>query len=222
MPRRKVAAALFWLLALGSYFYYSATHHLTPLETGKLIAEFVRTSAYGPWIFVLLYTFRPLFLFSAALLTIAAGAVFGAVKGLIYSVIGSNLGATLAFFIGRFFGEGLWETVNSESRLQRYSQRMREHSFETVFLMRLLFLPYDLVNYLAGILGINYWSFLAATVLGSIPGTLSFVLFGASSGLSSGKPHFDPRVLAASIAIFLLSLAVSKILGRRSPSEDKE
>ena len=46
--------------------------------------------------------------------------------------------------------------------------------------MRLLFLPYDLVNYVCGALRITWSSFLLATALGSLPGTVSFVLLGAS------------------------------------------
>lgn len=49
------------------------------------------------------------------------------------------------------------------------------NSFETVLIMRFIFLPYDLVNYLAGILRIDLKAFILATLLGSIPGTIAFV-----------------------------------------------
>ncbi len=212
---QRVLGGLFWAATIGAYIIYTREHDLSALETLKRLATFVRESSYGPLIFIVLYTVRPIFLFSAALLTIGAGALFGPVWGMVYSVVGANLGATLAFFLGRFFGEGLLDTDAGDTKLGPYIKRMRERSFETVFLMRLLFLPYDLVNYLAGILKVNFWAFLTATVLGSIPGTISFVLFGASSGLDSGTPKFDWRILAASIAIFLLSIAVSKLLRRR-------
>ncbi len=92
---------------------------------------------------------------------------------------------------------------------------MRANSFETVFIMRLIFLPYDLVNYLAGLLRINFISFITATALGALAGTISFALFGASTGLSEGTPSFDWRVLAASVAIFVLSLFISRLVKRR-------
>ena len=44
--------------------------------------------------------------------------------------------------------------------------------------MRLVYVPYDLVNYLAGFLRIGWMPFILATALGSLPDTLSFVLFG--------------------------------------------
>ncbi len=217
---QKMLAGAFWAALFVFYLLYSRQHNLGPLQAVKELAGFVRSSAYGPLIFVVLYTLRPIFLFSAALLTVGAGALFGPVWGVIYSIIGSNLGASLAYFIGRFFGDGLVDTENQESFLGKYSKRMRKRSFETVFLMRLLFLPYDLVNYLSGILRIHFGAFLLATALGSIPGTISFTLFGASSGLDSGSPKFDWRILAASVGIFVLSLAVSKWLRRREEERD--
>ena len=217
---QKVLGGLFWAAAVAFYLYYMRQNDLSPLQALKEIGDFIRSSHYGPLLFIILYTLRPLFLFSAALLTIGAGALFGPIWGLIYSVVGSNLGASVAFFLGRFFGEGLLGEDADKGRLGPYIKRMRERSFETVFLMRLLFLPYDLVNYLAGILRVNFWSFLTATVLGSIPGTISFVLFGASSGLDSGKPEFDWRILAASVAIFLISIGVSKFLRRREGEQE--
>jgi uncharacterized membrane protein YdjX (TVP38/TMEM64 family) len=217
---QKTTGGLFWAAAVVAYLFYMKQNDLSPLQALKEIADFVRSSNYGPVVFIALYTLRPIFLFSAALLTIGAGALFGPFWGMVYSVIGSNMGASVAFFLGRFFGEGLLDTDTEDTRLGPYIKRMRVRSFETVFLMRLLFLPYDLVNYLAGILKINYWSFLTATVLGSIPGTISFVLFGASSGLDSGKPQFDWRILAASVAIFLISIGISKFLRRRDGEDE--
>lgn len=215
---QKILGGVFWAVAIACYLYYIRSEDLSPLQALKRIVEFVRSSEYGPVIFIGIYTLRPIFLFSAALLTIGAGALYGPVWGMIYSVVGSNLGASVAFAIGRFFGQGMLDTDSEETRLGPYIKRMRERSFETVFLMRLLFLPYDLVNYLAGILRISFGAFLSATILGSIPGTVSFVLFGASSGLDSGKPDFDWRILAASILIFIISIWTSRKLREREES----
>ena len=103
----------------------------------------------------------------------------------------------------------------SNQNLQGYFDRMRKNSFETIFFMRLVFLPYDLVNYAAGFLKIRYLPFILATILGSLPGTVSFVLFGASSGLDKGTPNFDWRIFAVSVLIFVASLLISRLLKRR-------
>lgn len=214
---QKTAALTFWMLVLLAYGIYSYQQGLSPWQTMRQLGEFLVSSPWGPAIFIAVYLVRPIFLFSAAVLTIGAGAFFGPIWGFIYSVLGSNASAAVAYAIGHFLGQDMIEESSSEeSKTKYWVGRLRESSFETVFLMRLAFLPYDLVNYTAGFLRIRFLPFLAATVLGSLPGTLSFVLFGASSGLSSGTPKFDWRVLAASVAIFLVSIAISKIVKRRA------
>lgn len=212
---QKLLAGFFWVLALLAYFLYTSQNNLTPLDTLRQLIAFVSESFWGPLIFITLYILRPIFLFSAGLLTIASGVLFGPVFGVIYTVIGSNIGASVAYLIGRFFGDGLIDIKESEKGLGSYVKRMRASSFETIFIMRLIFLPYDLVNYLAGLLRINFLAFIGATALGALPGTISFALFGASSGLSEGTPSFDWRVLAASVAIFVLSLVISRLVKRR-------
>jgi uncharacterized membrane protein YdjX (TVP38/TMEM64 family) len=156
------------------------------------------------------------------LLTLAGGFLFGPVWGIIYTVIGANLSATVAFFVGRYFGQGVLDDENADSFMQRYARRMRENSFETVLIMRFIFLPYDLVNYLAGFLRIGYWSFLLATILGSIPGTIAFVLLGATLApneiatlfLTGELPSLDWRPLALSLVMFVVSIALSRYFKR--------
>ncbi|MDQ3397303.1 MAG: VTT domain-containing protein [Deinococcota bacterium] len=211
---QKIVPLLLWLALLATYLVYAFQHELSPLEAVRALAGFMAQSPYGPLLFILAYTLRPLLLFSAALLTVAAGFLFGPLWGVVYTLVGSNLGATLAYGIGTFFGKELLQ--EGEGRLTRYLEGMRHHAFETVLVMRFLFLPYDLVNYAAGFLRVNYAAFLLATILGSLPGTLAFVLFGASSeGVLEGAPQVRPWVLLASAAIFVASLALSKLIRRR-------
>ena len=83
--------------------------------------------------------------------------------------------------------------------------------------MRLLFLPFDLVNYGCGALGVQRRPFLLATALGSLPGTVSFVLLGASlDRLDKGIDGLDRGALVASIALIVGSLILSLALRRRT------
>jgi uncharacterized membrane protein YdjX (TVP38/TMEM64 family) len=191
----------------------------------------MQQSAYGPLIYILVYALRPLVLFSALILTLAGGYLFGPVLGIVFVILGSNAGASLAYIIGRFFGgddllkqpEDSKDKDNAEQGfVARWLQPLRDNSFETVLIMRFLFLPYDLVNYLAGFLKINYVAFLLATILGSLPGTLAFTLAGASieGDFTGGVPSLNPRVLVASVVIFVASLAFSRFLKMRRARQD--
>lgn len=226
------------LVAFGLWIVLAAAFTWYVNSTGKGLAGSVldliylmQVSAFGPLIYILVYALRPLTLFSALLLTVSGGFLFGPVWGVVYTVIGANLSATIAYFIGRYFGNGTLDTKGSDGTIQRYANRMRDNSFETILIMRFIFLPYDLINYLAGFLRIHYGAFILATILGSIPGTISFVLLGASASASdiealflNGEiPSLDWRVLAASVIIFVVSLALSQYFKRRekkAPAND--
>ena len=225
---QKLVAFALWIVLAALFTWYVNT-------TGKGLAGSVldliymmQISAIGPLIYIVVYALRPLTFFSALVLTVSGGFLFGPFWGLIYTIIGANLSATVAYFIGRYFGSGTLDTESSDGLIQRYANRMRDNSFETILIMRFIFLPYDLVNYLAGFLHIHYWAFIFATILGSIPGTISFVLLGASASaqdvenlfLKGELPSLDWRVLAASVVIFVVSLALSQYFKRREKKEE--
>jgi uncharacterized membrane protein YdjX (TVP38/TMEM64 family) len=129
----------------------------------------------------------------------------------------------VAYLAGRYFGRGMLPEGTAGGFLQNYANRMRNNSFETILIMRLIFLPYDLVNYLAGFLHIDWKAFLLATAAGSIPATISVVLVGAAASsaeieaffLSGELPSLDLRVLAISLLMFVVSLAFSRYFKRR-------
>ena len=99
----------------------------------------------------------------------------------------------------------------------RYVERMRANGFEAVLITRFFFPPFDPVNYLAGFLSVGWKPFILATVLGSLPGTLSFVLLGASIDMdfAGGTPAFNPWIVSISGILLVGSLLLSRYLKRR-------
>jgi uncharacterized membrane protein YdjX (TVP38/TMEM64 family) len=218
---QKLVALLFWAALIGGYAWYAWSRSLSPLEVAERLVGVLRGPA-GPLIYIGVYLARPLVLFSATVLTVVGGIVFGPVLGVIYTVIGANGSALVAYLVGRFFGnEQLGE--GGAGILAKYVTRLRENSFLTVMTLRFLFVPYDLVNYLAGFLRINWRAFLLATALGSLPGTLAFVLFGASfqGDLAAAEFKFDWRAFAASAVIFAFSIGLSRYFKRREAGGDQ-
>lgn len=218
---QRLAALGFWLSVLLLYVVYSRQSAQGPVEIANRVVSLLRGSAWGPLLYILIYLVRPLFLFSAALLTVASGLLFGPVWGLLYTTIGSNGSSLVAYVIGQYFGEGLLASEEQGGRLLRYTDRLRALPFETVLTMRFLFFPYDLVSYLAGFLRIDWRPFLLATALGSIPGSIAFVLFGASieGDLIQGTPSLNLTTLAASALLFLVSLSLSRYVRRREATQ---
>jgi uncharacterized membrane protein YdjX (TVP38/TMEM64 family) len=220
----KLVALAFWLALIGGYWWYASANELAPVESLQLLATFLTDSLLGGLAYAVIYVLRPLIFFPATLLTLLGGFLFGPVWGVIYVVIGSNGSALAAYFVARFFGQDLLqEQAGSQGFINRYAQRLRDNSFETVLLMRLIFLPYDLVHYVAGFLRIDWRAFILATAIGSIPGTISFVLLGSSFGtldeLAAGQVQLNPWALGLSVVLIVGSLIVSRLLRRRGALE---
>lgn len=215
---QKLAALAFWLVVVGGYYLYARANDLTANTAVSQLVTFMTGSLYGPLIYVAVYALRPLLFFPATIITLLGGFLFGPI-GILYTVVAANTSAMVAYLVGYFFGQGILEGSDDDNFIQRYAQQMRQNSFETVLIMRLIFLPYDLVNYAAGFLRIRWLPFLLATAIGSIPGTVSIVLLGTSFGtvdeLLQGKIEFNPISLAISVALILVSIAISRAVKQR-------
>jgi uncharacterized membrane protein YdjX (TVP38/TMEM64 family) len=183
----------------------------------QVLINFVSESPYGFPIYILVYMTRPVFLFPATLVTMAATYLYGPVRGIAYALVASNLSTMVAFLIGRFFGTSFLQNMEKNALISRYADRLRSESFQTTLILRFLFLPYDLVSYFSGFLNINLRWFMLATVLGSIPGTISFGMLGASiqGDFASHSVSLDPSALAASAAMFAFSIGMYRLVRRR-------
>ncbi len=219
---QKLLAAAIWLVIAGSILGYATFTGRSPTEIIADLLDLLRTPI-GPLLYILIYTLRPLAFFSALVVTLLGGAIWGPVWGTLFVVIGANLSASVAYVFGRVFGQGVLpeEQHASDTLINQYARRMRRNAFMTVLIMRLVFLPYDLVNYLAGFLRISYQQFITATILGSLPGTLTFVLAGASLNIDDiiagrfGVAAINPWSLLASVVLFVSGIAVSRLLRQR-------
>jgi uncharacterized membrane protein YdjX (TVP38/TMEM64 family) len=215
---QKLIGFVFWLVLIVGYWWYSRQNQLSPGQAIQQLFDLSTISLYGPLIYILAYAIRPLTFVPSALLSVAAGYLFGPIIGVIYGVIGSNASAIVAYLVGRYFGQGLLESKQTSNIIQRYADRLRRNGFEILLTMRFLFLPYDLISYLSGFLRIDWKVYALATALGGLPGMMSFVFFGASIEGAFGfgqKPDFNPWVLGASAALFIVSLGLARYFKRR-------
>lgn len=209
-----------WAALLGGYLWAVVTTGRTPIDVLRELVAFLVDHPLGPVLYALACAVRPLFVFSSSVLTIGAGYLYGPALGLLVATVGHNAGAALAYGLAVAFGADLAGRALAHPRLRGIAGRLRRNAFAAVLTLRLVLTPYDAVNYLAGALRLPPRAFLAATLLGSLPGALAFLLFGASIGdlsvLADGRwPSVDPWTLAASAALFAVTLAVSRAIRRR-------
>lgn len=213
---QRIVVAAAWLALVGGIALWAALEGLSPAQAATELVDALEGSAWGPVVFVAVYLVRPLILFSAAILTVAGGFLYGPVLGVVLVVIASTGSAMVAYGLARWLGGGFLSDPAATGRLDRWAGRVRERSFQTVIVMRLLYLPFDLVSYLAGAIRVRPLPFLAGTVIGSAPATVAFVLFGASlESFDGGVPSIDAPVLVASVVLLVAGLAAAEVLRRR-------
>jgi len=183
----------------------------------QTLINFVSKSPYGFPLYVLVYMIRPIFLFPATLVTMTATYLYGPVQGIAYALVASNLSSMIAYFIGKFFGGGFLQNINEKNIVGKYAARLRADGFQTTLILRFLFLPYDLVSYFSGFLHIDLGWFMLATILGSIPGTISFGMLGASieGDFAAQSVKLDPLSLVVSAAMFAVSIGMYRLVRKR-------
>lgn len=166
-------------------------------------------------IYIILYTFRPLILFPASLLTIASGLIFGPWLGILFTIIGENASANFAFRIARWLGRS-WIDEREQGRLKRWDQKIRENAIASVLIMRLIYLPFDAVNYGCGLTSMSQRDFFLGTLFGIMPGLVSFVLLG---GVGAAGVENRIWVFGGACFFFVLGLVIARLLRRSAPEE---
>jgi uncharacterized membrane protein YdjX (TVP38/TMEM64 family) len=137
---------------------------------------------WGPVVYVILYTLRPLLFFPALIFTLAGGLAFGPWWGTFYVILGASLGAYLCFGVSRLLGQQRCRALWTKSlSLQTWNENSATSGFRTILMMRVVPLfPYDLVSYGAGLSKIKFADYATATTLGMIPGAFAYNLLGYS------------------------------------------
>ncbi len=115
----------------------------------------------------------------------AAGSVYGAAIGFTLAMVTSMLGAAITYLMGRSLLRSMVRR-RFEKRLGRWSDRFRESAFFWVLYLRLF--PASnatLTSLLCGCLKVDFRAYTAANVIGFIPLTVIFAMFG--SGAAKGN-----------------------------------
>lgn len=203
-----------WLVIFGLFWFLVNRSGSSASELLQSWLQSFSSSRWGPILLLGIFIIRPLFLLPISILNVFAGFAFGPIWGSLYAIVATLISASIPYAVGRFFGTGI-KTQKLESQLLK---RMRERSFDTILLSRLVFIPGDLVNYAAGFLRISFLAFVLATALGGLPSLLMTTLAGASiegqfafSGL-----RLNPWYLLASAGLLLFSLLSSYFLRKNS------
>lgn len=214
----KLLLLLLWSVVLLCFFLFISQSDQSFTALAVTLFHFITEDSLAPLIYIILYTIRPLTFFPATALTILSGVFFG-LWGIIYTIIGANISASLAYLVGRYFSSA---NATPTPFFKGKLGILKDNPFLTILTMHLAFIPFDVVNYGAGLLRVPFVPYVNATFLGTLLGITTFVTIGASlsveefmkNGVSTDA--IDTQFISMSALIFFISLSIAKLAKRRN------
>jgi len=139
-------------------------------------------------------------------LQMGAGLAWGFWLGCLYSIIGAAIGSFLTYYVAKLLGKDAMYFIFGQEKMDHYVERLR--SRKAIIIVFFIFLipgvPKDLCNYAAGVSEMKLKPFLAASLLGRIPGMMGSLLIGKNIAASS----YISAIVIAVIALVLFVLGI--------------
>ena len=180
------------------------------LSSDRVQGWFDGYGAAGPLVFIAASSLLTVAMFPGPLLAGASGLLFGTALGTPVAIVAATLGASLAFLVGRRWAHDAVEEL-AGPRTRSLRAWIGRRGFYAVLYARLApGVPYNVVNYVAGISPVRLSAFAAATALGASPRAFAYAALGG---------HLDdlgsPEAIVA-FAVLVVMAAVGLVAARRS------
>lgn len=221
MNKKILQSVILLLAALGifAFFQYELGQYLTldflKDNQQRFVNYYLQNQIQTLGIFAGIYiTVTALSLPGAAILTLAAGALFGLFVGTILVSFASTIGATLAFLAARFL---LRDSIQAKfgHRLKAINQGIEREGAFYLFTIRLIpAFPFFVVNLVMGLTPIKTFTFFFVSQIGMLLGTIVYVNAGTElAKIESLSGIASPRLIGSFILLGILPLIAKKIIG---------
>jgi pyruvate/2-oxoglutarate dehydrogenase complex dihydrolipoamide dehydrogenase (E3) component/uncharacterized membrane protein YdjX (TVP38/TMEM64 family) len=201
-----------------AFFIFDLDRFFTLEALKESQARFDAWRSESPWLvtagfFVLYVTVTALSLPGAAIMTLAAGALFGLVTGTILVSFASTIGATLAFLVSRFLLHD-WVQARFGDRLGAINRGMARDGAFYLFTLRLVpIFPFFLINLLMGLTPMRAWTFYWVSQVGMFAGTIVYVNAGTQLGaIDSLSGILSPALLGSFALLGVFPLIAKRIV----------
>jgi len=180
---KRVAIVSTIVLLFAAVWYFNLTDYLT-LEYIKLKQDAFKM-LHDEHTFLVVGSFVILYILvtalsipGAAIMTLAAGALFGFWTALVAVSFASTIGATLACFVSRYILKD-WVNDTFGSKIDKINQGIEREGAFYLFTVRLVpIFPFFAINLVMGITSLPLRTFFWVSQLGMLPGTAVYVNAG--------------------------------------------
>lgn len=191
-------------ISLLLYFLYISPYNPHPQSAEDVRCWVIGFGVWAPIIYISVYTIRPLLFFPTLLLNLSSGVLFGPLWGILFLLLGGLGCATFCYLWGRYGGGG-WLLHNFGGiwgeRVKVYL--IGEDSFKKMLILRIVpIFPYDPVSIVSGSVHMPYKIYIAATLLGMLPGAIAYNFLADSFGTTNFYFAAALTVLAFGIPLY--------------------
>lgn len=217
---KKILLLVIAITLVALFFHYDLNQLLTLEGLKGSMDQFGQWREQSPLLvvggfFTLYVLVAALSLPGAAILTLAAGALFGLIEGFVVVSFASSLGALLAFLVSRYL---LRDSIKSKfpERLKAIDQGVQKEGAFYLFTLRLVpVFPFFLVNLLMGVTGIKAWTFYWVSQIGMLAGTVVYVNAGTQlAEINSLSGILSPKLIFSFVLLGLLPLIGKAIVNK--------
>lgn len=217
MKKLVILAALAAVVA--AYFLFDLGQYLTLDGIKRAVSEWEAFYAANPVavlaVFFLAYVaVTAASLPGAAIMTLAAGALFGLVTGTILVSFASTLGATLAFLSSRYV---LRDTIEARfgERLKAINAGLERDGAFYLFSLRMIpYIPFFAVNLVMGLTRIPTLTFMWVSQIGMLLGTVVYVFFGTQlAEIGDLGDLLSPMLLISFVLLAMVPWIAKGIIG---------
>ena len=215
----RVLVALAVATAIALFFWFDLGSYLTIPALKAQQAGFAAAYADNPALIIAFFmavyiAVTAASLPGAAILTLAAGALFGLVTGTIIVSFASSIGATLAFLVSRHLFRD-WVQAKFGQRLKAIDDGIARDGAFYLFSLRLVpAFPFFIVNLLMGLTPIRTWTYYWVSQLGMFLGTIVYVNAGTQlAQIDSLGDIASPALLLSFTALGLLPWLGKAVMG---------
>ncbi|MFA9271307.1 MAG: TVP38/TMEM64 family protein [Baekduiaceae bacterium] len=164
---------------------------------------------FGPLLFIAVGSLLTVALFPGPVLCAIGGVIFGTAVGIPTVLATIVTGAALAFSLSRWWAHDAVERT-AGARTQALRAWVGRRGFVAILLARAApGLPYNLVNYAAGLAPVSLVAFVGATAIGAAPRTAAYVALGGAFG-----DLRSPEALAAVAVLAVMGVTGAWLLAR--------
>ncbi|MEL3908142.1 MAG: VTT domain-containing protein [Treponemataceae bacterium] len=207
LKKRLTATIKFFLAIVIGALSFWALKKFSFTEIKNIVLSYGKTA---PIVYIVLISVLPIFLVPILIFVLVAGLIFGLWQGVVYTFIGCFFNCTFMFYISRFIARDAFKKF----LFSKLSHKVQKKLFSTdqkklgavFFVLRLIpLVSYNVLNYVAGLTEINFFTYMLTSLIGLLPGLVVF--------LNLGDKLLIPKSKEFIIAVgLLLALSVVSII----------